>query len=169
MSSKYVSQIWQADLTRPMKLVALALAETADAFGVVPLSDLKMIAWLTGYSYETLDSVLHSLFEAKVLLRMADQRARIAEENIKSMAPYWQQANAAHDSERQIDIQCQLETLGIQTATAQELAQNYPVQILLEWIALYNQAVEVGLAQNSGWLTTALKHNWARDTVLQRI
>jgi hypothetical protein len=152
-----------------MKLVALALAENADAFGVVPLSDLKMIAWLTGYSLEELEMVLRSLFKAKVLLQMADQRARFAEENIKSMSPYWNQSPAENDPETQQTIQYQLKALCIHTDTAQELAKNYPAQDILEWIELYNNAVEVGLAQNSGWLVTALKRNWDRETVLQRI
>jgi hypothetical protein len=45
MSAKHTSLIWQANLARPLKLVALALADSADNLGIVPLGDKQMIAW----------------------------------------------------------------------------------------------------------------------------
>lgn len=169
MSSKYVCQIWQADLTRPLKLVALALADTADALGIVPLSDPRMIAWLTGYSLEELDKILDKLYEAKVLVQLPEQRIRIADENIQPMAPYWKQSKMENDPETEKTVRFQLESLMIQTETAQKLVQSHPSQVIQEWIEIYQNAVAVGLAQDCGWLISALKRGWDKNNVLDRI
>lgn len=169
MSSKYVSQIWQADLARPMKLVALALADHADALGIVSLFDSKMIAWLTGYSLEELDKILNKLYESKVLVQLPEQRIRIADENIKPMEPYWSQSKVKNDPETERAVQFQLESLMIQAETAQELVQNHPAEVVREWIEIYQNAVDVGLAQDCGWLISALKRGWDKNNVLGRI
>lgn len=170
MSAKFVSQIWQADLPRPLKLVALALADNANSHGIVPLDDKQMIAWLTGYTIEELDKVISKLLKAEVLVQMPEMRVRFSSENIQPMKPYWQGAANGDDAPETIEtLQYQLKALHIQPETVDELVQKYPAELIIKWMDIYHQAVETGIADGSGYLVSALRRNWDMDAAKQRI
>jgi hypothetical protein len=172
MSAKHTALIWQADLARPLKLVALALADNANTLGIVPLDDKKRIAWLTGYSVEELDKALSILLSTGVLVQMPEMQVRFSVEAIAQMKPYWLGTAAAYDEEDPETIQTlqyQLKALHIQPETVEELVQQHPAALILEWITLYKQAVAVGLADGSGYLVSALRRNWDMEAARQRI
>ena len=172
MSAKHTAIIWQADLARPLKLVALALADNANAFGIVPLSDKKRIAWLTGYSVEELDKALAKLLSTGVLVQLPEMQVRFSVEDIAQMKPYWIDTGAAYDKEDPETIQTlqyQLKALHIQPEMIEELIHKHPAALILEWMDIYEQALEVGLADGSGYLVSALRRNWDMDSARQRI
>jgi len=170
MSAKHTAMIWQADLKRPLKLVALALADSADPHGIVPLVNKKMFAWLTGYSLEELDKVLSQLLKANVLVRMPENRLRFSPEDTPQLPPYWQEGAAGEtDRATQAALRYRLATLHIQPDTVDELVKAHPAGQIHAWLDIYDQAVEVGLADGAGFLVSALRHDWDIKTHEDRI
>jgi hypothetical protein len=172
MTAKYTSMIWGADLTRPMKLVALALADSADPHGVVSLENKKMFAWLTGYSVEDIDKVIAKLIESGILAPMSEMRLRFSIENIPQLVPYWRVGTAAADGDDPDAIEnlrYQLKSLHIQSEMVDELVQKYPAELITAWLAVYADAVEVGLADGSGYLVSALRREWDMEAAKARI
>jgi hypothetical protein len=171
MSAKYTSLIWAADLPRPLKLVALALADNADSLGIVLLGNKKMIAWLTGYTIEDLNKGFSKLLDAGVLVQMPETRVRFSAENIPLLTPYWQEAavGIVDDPETTETLQYQLRSLHIMPETADELVSKYPAALITQWIEIYQEAAELGLAHGSGFLVSALRRSFNVEDTKERI
>ena len=171
MTAKHTAMIWGADLTRPMKLVALALADSADSRGVVPLEDKKMFAWLTGYTVENFDKVIAQLLDTGILVPMSEMRLRFSLENIPQLTPYWQEGTAAADADPETieTLQYQLTALHLLPETVEELTQKYPAELINTWLDIYAEALEVGLADGSGFLVSALRRDWDIEATKSRI
>lgn len=171
MSTKYTSLIWAADLPRPLKLVALALADNADSFGIVLLGNKKMAAWLTGYTVEDLNQVIWKLLDAGILVQMPEMRVRFSTENIPLLTPNWQKevVDMVDAPETADTLQYQLKALHIMPETADELVSNYPAPLITQWIEIYQEAAELGLAHGSGFLVSALRRNFNMTDTKERI
>jgi hypothetical protein len=169
MTAKYTSLIWSADLDRPLKFVALALADSADAYGIVPLDDKKMYAWLTDYTVPELDKVIAKLIKAGILVQMPEHRLRFSADPITQLTPYWKDTTPATDAETIAQLSYQLSSLHISPELVEEILLNHTAELINTWLELYEQAVEVGLADGSGYLVSALKRNWNIEDAKERI
>lgn len=69
MSIKLVSQVWELDLPRNEKLIALALADHGDDDGAYIFPSVPRIAWKTGYEERQVQTILRAL-EARGLIRV---------------------------------------------------------------------------------------------------
>ena len=69
MSIKVMTQVWELDLPRSEKLIALALADHGDDDGAHIYPSVARIAWKTGYSERQVQDILRAL-EARGLIRV---------------------------------------------------------------------------------------------------
>ncbi|MDX9865519.1 MAG: hypothetical protein RBT34_12015 [Anaerolineaceae bacterium] len=123
---------------------------------------------MTGYTIEELDKVLSKLLAAGVLNPIPEMQVGFS--NIPQMTPCFQNAAAGDDeSETTETLHLQLRELHVAPETASDLIDKYSSTLISRWIETYQEAVEVGLAQGSGFLVSALRRNFNIEEMRDRI
>ena len=63
----------------------------------------------------------------------------------------------------------ELKKIGVTQSVSKRLLENNDPKLINEWLELYVQASELGIARSAGWLVSALDHDWSLDAMQQRV